>query len=186
MEQKLQNNYSNLFSFEIFPPKDSDKFSHLVADLTRLTAFPHNFITCTYGAAGGTRNLTKEISSYVINGLNADCFSHLTCVGHSIDELIKIVNDLISEGINKIVAVRGDPRLDIDISNQAFDNSLDFVDFLKGRFNLFIAISGYPEPHKDFINKDREIEYIKRKIDAGANIMITQLFFNNEHFFVYV
>lgn len=174
-------------SFELFPPKTDSGEAELFRHLDDLAAFEPNFITCTYGAGGSTRHKTLEIVERVKQRFGLPVASHLTCVGATADELRGYLGEARSRGIDFIVALRGDPPKG-ETSFKAVDGGLKYaselVALVRGEFPEFgIAVAGYPETHLEAVSPEADLENLKRKVDAGGEIVITQLFYSNDDFF---
>jgi len=186
---KLANFYEGRFglSYELFPPKTVQGEQALYENLEQLLEFRPSFITCTYGAGGSTRDKTLEIVSQVKQRHRLPVASHLTCVGSSVDQLREYLVDAHRQNIDYIVALRGDPPRG-ESSFQPVPGGLHYanqlVSLIRGEFPDFgIAVAGYPETHQEARSADVDLQNLKRKVDAGADIVITQLFYNNADFF---
>lgn len=187
-----------VISFEIFPPKTSKGMEKLKITLSGLVALSPDFITVTYGAMGTTRDKTLEIANYIKNQLKIETACHLTCVGSSRSEIDSILTTIYKYGINNIVALRGDPPKGNSRFKQFEDGFLhanELVQHIRkfekqnnysNDSKFGIAIAGYPEKHLEAPSFDVDLENLKRKVDAGANIIITQLFFDNSYYFEFV
>lgn len=174
-------------SFELFPPKTETGELELFRHLEDLAAFEPSYITCTYGAGGSTRQKTLEIVERVHERLGCPVASHLTCVGSTADELRSYLGDARSRGVEHIVALRGDPPKG-ETSFQAVAGGLryasELVALIRREFPEFgIAVAGYPETHIEAISPEADLENLKRKVDAGGDVVITQLFYINDDFF---
>jgi methylenetetrahydrofolate reductase (NADPH) len=174
-------------TFEIFPPKtpagEEALFGH-VAELVRLRP---KLITCTYGAGGSTREKTLRIVARVREQFGVSVAAHLTCVGSTLDELRLFLADAHGRGIENIVALRGDPPLG-ETNFRPVPGGLRFanelVAVIRSEFpNFGIAVAGYPEKHLEAPSPDVDLENLKRKVDAGADAVITQLFYDNSDFY---
>ncbi|PHS14847.1 MAG: methylenetetrahydrofolate reductase [NAD(P)H] [Blastopirellula sp.] len=174
-------------SFELFPPKTEKGDKALHSNVEKLMEFSPNYITCTYGAGGSTRTKTLDIVSAVKATHGVPVASHLTCVGSSVDELRGYLTEAIDRGIDYIVALRGDPpqgetNFVPDPNGLRYANEL--VDLIQAEFSqLGIAVAGYPETHLEAPNADIDLENLKRKVDAGADVIMTQLFFDNADYY---
>ena len=174
-------------SFELFPPKSASGEEELFRNLEELVAFEPSYITCTYGAGGSTRQKTLEIVERVRQRFGRPVASHLTCVGSTADELRSYLRDAQQRGIEHIVALRGDPPKG-QTQFQAVAGGLryasELVSLIRSEFPEFgVAVAGYPETHIEALSPAADLENLKRKIDAGGDIVITQLFYINEDFF---
>jgi methylenetetrahydrofolate reductase (NADPH) len=173
-------------SFELFPPK-TEGVASLMQTVGELMEFTPDFFTCTYGAGGSTRDRTLEILKRIKDRYDIPVASHLTCVGTTVDQLRDYLRTAISQGTDYIVALRGDPPKGESQFRQTegglrYANEL--VALIRSEFSqLGIAVAGYPEVHQEAPNADVDLENLKRKVDAGADIVVTQLFYMNEDFF---
>ena len=177
------------FSFEFFPPKDkkaSDQLFQTIADLVPLQP---SYVSVTYGAGGSTRQLTHDLVVRLTREASLTIVPHLTCVCSAKDEIEAIVRKYIDSGIENIMALGGDAPKNCAGSKlvppgEGFMCARDLVDFIKKRFpTLCIGVAGYPEGHPKTPNRLKEIEYLKAKVDAGADFLCTQLFFDNHLFY---
>lgn len=182
-------------SFEIFPPKTEQGMENLLEIMPELIALRPDFITVTYGAMGATRARTLEIASLIKNGYGMETACHLTCVGASRTELDDILSRIVDSGIRNIVALRGDPPKGEETfvlppdgysyGNQLVEHIRAF-ERRKGQEPFGIAVAGYPEKHIEAPNIEADIATLKLKVDAGGDIIISQLFFDNSLFFGFV
>ena len=178
-------------SFELFPPKTDQGFENLLATIKQLTALKPDFISCTYGAGGGNRDKTLEVVQHIQDKHNTAGLAHLTCVLHSKEEIKKILEDIKSRGIENVLALRGDPPLDNpgwQPTKINFKYSSDLCAFMRKHFDDYfsIGVAGFPEGHLLCPDKDQDAQYLKIKIECGADFVITQLFFDNKDYFQYV
>jgi methylenetetrahydrofolate reductase (NADPH) len=174
-------------SFELFPPKTEAGQRALEKHVGELMQFEPAYITCTYGAGGSTRDKTLEIVTAVKQQFQVPVASHLTCVGSTVDQLRDYLGQARDAGINFIVALRGDPPEDqqqFQVTEGGFQYANQLVSLIHSEFAQFgIAVAGYPEVHQEAPNADVDLQNLKRKVDAGADVVITQLFYNNDDFF---
>jgi methylenetetrahydrofolate reductase (NADPH) len=174
-------------SFELFPPKTPAGEETLWKNLDELMAFQPGVITCTYGAGGSTRNKTLEIVMQVRKRYGCSVASHLTCVGATVDDLRNYLTEAHSAGVENIVALRGDPpRGETTFTPVAgglrYANEL--VSLVRREFpQLGIAVAGYPETHQEAVSPEEDLQNLKRKVAAGGDVVITQLFYDNVDFF---
>lgn len=176
-------------SFELFPPKSEASELELFHQLHDLAAFAPRFITCTYGAGGSTRAKTLDIIERVRSEFGVPVASHLTCVGSTVDDLRQYLTEAWQRGVTNIVALRGDPPKG-ETSFQAVAGGLryanELVALIRSEFRQFgIAVAGYPEKHLEAPSLDIDLVNLQRKVDAGADCVITQLFFDNADFFAF-
>jgi methylenetetrahydrofolate reductase (NADPH) len=176
-----------IISFELFPPKTEKGEKNLYRHVGELMKFNPDFITCTYGAGGSTRDKTMEIIQKVKADFDIPVASHLTLVGSTADQLRDYLNRAKSAGIEYIVALRGDPPQGSENFEQTeggFRYANELVELIHGEFSNFgVLVAGYPETHREAPSADADLENLKRKVDAGADAVVTQLFYDNADFF---
>ena len=173
-------------SFEFFPPKSDAGFQQLFQTIEELKPIQPSYVSVTYGAGGSTRQKTVELVERIQSGLKLRAMAHLTCVGHTADEIGGILDDLWRAGIVNVLALRGDPpqgQSAFVATEGGFANADELVAFARKRHDFCIGVAGYPEGHPQCINKTRDLEYLKRKVDNGGCFVITQLFFDNADFY---
>lgn len=173
-------------SFELFPPKTAAGDEELERNVEQLMAFRPDFITCTYGAGGSTRAKTLDIVELVQRRFRVTTASHLTCVGSTVDELRAYLAEAARRGIGNIVALRGDPprgQKNFRPVAGGFTYANELVGLLRAEFPQFgVAVAGYPETHQEAPSPKVDLENLRRKVDAGADVVITQLFYNNDDY----
>ncbi len=174
-------------SFELYPPKTDEGVELLLEAVQELLEFSPDFFTCTYGAGGSTRDRTLQILSEVRSSFDVPVASHLTCVGSTVEQLRGYLQTAIAQGTEHIVALRGDPPKGQSEFHQTAGGlryANELVSLIRSEFpQLGIAVAGYPEVHQEAPNADVDVENLKRKVDAGSDIIVTQLFYINEDFF---
>lgn len=174
-------------SFELFPPRTPAGEASMYESANELTRFSPDFFTCTYGAGGSTRDKTIEICREIKSRLKLPVASHLTCVGSTVEELRHYIGSLVTDGIDYIVALRGDPprgetAFKPVAGGLAYANEL--VNLIRQEFPQFgILVGGYPEKHQEAASLEVDLDNLKRKIDAGSDVIVTQLFYDNRDFF---
>ncbi|MDG2380829.1 MAG: methylenetetrahydrofolate reductase [NAD(P)H] [Pirellulaceae bacterium] len=180
---------SNRFglSFELFPPKTDAGLAALYRHVEVLLEFEPNFVTCTYGAGGSTQDKTLQIVEAVKQRFGVHVASHLTCVGSTVDDLRSYLRAATERGVDSIVALRGDPPQG-ETHFQAVDGGLQYanelVSLIHEEFpNFGLAVAGYPETHQEAPSAEVDLENLKRKVDTGADIVMTQLFYENQDFY---
>lgn len=172
-----------VFSFEIFPPKATSSVNTIYKTLEALSDLRPDFISVTYGAGGGSnQNKTKELSSLVKNKYGIESVAHLTCIRSTKEEIREILNELKSEGIENILALRGDIPLDEEVKGD-FKYASDLTEFIRENGKFDIAGTCYPEGHIDGKGVEEDVKNLKYKIDAGVTHLITQLFYDNNDFY---
>ncbi|MCY2979786.1 MAG: methylenetetrahydrofolate reductase [NAD(P)H] [Planctomycetota bacterium] len=174
-------------SFELFPPKTDEGVDLLMHTVGELIEFSPDFFTCTYGAGGSTRDRTLQILKAVKDEYQIPVASHLTCVGTTVDQLRDYLNTAIAQGTDYIVALRGDPpkgQAEFQQTLGGLKYANELVSLIRTEFpELGIAVAGYPEVHQEAPSAEVDLENLKRKVDAGADIIVTQLFYINEDYF---
>ena len=179
------------FSFELFPPKTQEGYEKLLCTIGELAKLKPDFISCTYGAGGGSRDKTLEIIKNIQDRHKIIGVHHLTCVIHTKDEIQTILNQIRGAGVNNILALRGDPPRDNPgwqpgANNFKYSSELcAFVRKLHGNY-FGIGVAGFPEGHPLAGSREQDARFLKEKTDAGADFVITQLFFENKDYFDYV
>ncbi len=178
-----------VISFELFPPKTAQGETALYRHVEQLIDFRPSFITCTYGAGGSTRDKTMQVVEQVKQRFGVPVASHLTCVGATVVQLRQYLRRARDAGVDYIVALRGDPPQG-ETSFQAVKGGLryanELVDLIHDEFPEFgVAVAGYPEKHQEATSLEVDLQNLKRKVDAGADVVLTQLFYNNEDFFCF-
>ena len=174
-------------SFELFPPKTPESETLMWRTVEELMAFEPSMITCTYGAGGSTRGTTLDVIEGVRSRHNLPVASHLTCVGSSIDELRGYLSEARDRGVAAIVALRGDPPKGETEFRQAAGGlryASELVALIRREFPEFgILVAGYPETHQEAVSPEADLENLRRKCDAGGDVVVTQLFYDNADFF---
>lgn len=184
---EIYGSRSFVLSFELFPPKTPAGEKALFRHVEQLMQYDPDFITCTYGAGGSTRDKTLDIVTQVKERFSVPVASHLTVVAATVDQLRDYLRETAEGGIENIVALRGDPPKGESEFRQV-ENGLrygnELVALIRAEFPDFgVAVAGYPETHQEAPGADEDLENLKRKVDAGADVVITQLFYENDDFF---
>jgi len=174
-----------VISFEIFPPNKSHSIDTIYDTIDGLAKFNPDFISVTYGAGGTTRGKTVDIASYIKEKYKIESLAHLTCVGASKEEIDKIILEYKSKNIENILSLRGDIPRDANIEdykNGDFKFASDLTKYLKTNGEFSVAGAYYPEAH--FENNDlMDLFNLKKKVEAGTDFLISQIFFDNELFY---
>ena len=182
--QRLFESKKVVYSLEVFPPKKTTSIDTIYNTLYGLRGLKPDFISVTYGAGGSAaqKNKTCEIASLIKSEYQIEPVSHLTCVGSTKQDIVEYLDRLKAEGVQNILALRGDITPENDVID--FKYASELVEFIKNYDDSF-NISGacYPEGHCDAASIDEDIENLKRKVDAGVTHLVTQLFFDNDNFY---
>ncbi|MFH1301327.1 MAG: methylenetetrahydrofolate reductase [NAD(P)H] [Planctomycetota bacterium] len=173
-------------SVEVFPPRNENGDEELFRTLEELIRYQPAFVSCTYGAGGSTSKRTIELCEIIQNRLRSTSTAHFTCVASTRDELIEWLRSASEAGITNIMALRGDPPAGQETFTPA-DGGLkhadELVSLIRKHFpDMGIGVAGYPEVHPEAPDAETDLANLKRKVDAGADAVYTQLFFNNVHF----
>ena len=175
------------FSFELFPPKSEDAAKQLFATIGDLSPLELAYVSVTYGAGGSTRDLTHNLVVRIQQETELTVVSHLTCVGSSREEIKRILDTYVGSGIENILALRGDPPRDqkqFKTVEGGFQYAAELVEYIRRHYpQVGIGVAGYPEGHPETPNRLQEIDYLKAKVDAGADYICSQLFFDNREFY---
>ena len=175
-----------VLSFEVFPPMREGSTAGLFTTIDQLVMTEPDFISVTYGAGGSTQEMTFEIASRIKNHVGTEVLTHLTCVNAATEGITGILDHLGRENIKNILALRGDPpKGETSFTKCAggFGYANELVEFIKARDDFSIGVAGYPEGHVECPDLDKDLDHLKRKVDAGADFIITQLFFDNDDFY---
>jgi methylenetetrahydrofolate reductase (NADPH) len=190
---KIRNrlNPSNpCFSFEFFPPKTPEGEKNLWETLDDLRALDPGFVSVTYGAGGSTRHRTVELVTHIKQKTGIEAMAHLTCVGHTREEIAGVLDTLAAAKLDNVLALRGDPpqgQTEFKPVEGGFRYARELIEFIRERDYPF-ALGGacYPEGHVDTQSRDEDLRHLKEKVDAGLDFVITQLFFDNAFYFDFV
>jgi methylenetetrahydrofolate reductase (NADPH) len=185
----LHQTHKVVVSFELFPPKTPEAEARLFDQaLPEMLTLSPAMLTCTYGAGGSTRDKTLDVVSRVKTQFGVEAASHLTCVGGSRDELSAYLTSARQHGISNIVALRGDPPAGDDSFTpcpDGFSYAVELVEFIRDFGGFDIAVAGYPEGHPGCPDKHLDWRRCAAKVEAGASVVMTQLFYDNRDFFAF-
>ena len=173
-------------SFEFFPPKSDAGFQQLYQVIDELHPLHPSYVSVTYGAGGSTRQKTVDLVERIQNELKIRSMAHLTCVGHTAEQLGQILDDLWTAGIVNVLCLRGDPpagQTTFVKTEGGFGYADELVKFARDRHEFCIGVAGYPEGHPQCLNRTRDLEHLKTKVDNGGCFIVTQLFFDNNDFY---
>jgi len=167
-------------SFEVFPPKNDAPFEPVKKAVLELSKIKPDFMSVTYGAGGGTSNNTIDIASYIENDLDTAALAHITCVSSSQEEISKTIDELNSKKIQNILALRGDTPKDISLPNAGhYKYAYQLIKEVRSKGDFCVGAACYPEGHIECSSKEKDIEYLKQKVDCGVDFLVTQMFFDN-------
>jgi methylenetetrahydrofolate reductase (NADPH) len=177
------------FSFEFFPPKTPEGEENLYTALRELKPLEPSYVSVTYGAGGSTRSKTIEIVSRIKRDFELEAMAHFTCVNATTDELRATLEELRAAGVENVLALRGDPPAGQERWTQTeggLEFSRELVELLAGEYDFAIGAAAFPETHIHATSPEDDLRHLKAKVDAGAKFLITQLFFDNRHYFEFV
>ncbi len=180
-----------VFSFEFFPPKTEDGVRQLFETVEALRPLGPAFVSVTYGAGGSTRQRTVELVTKLKRETEIEAVAHVTCAGASCRELGHVLDEIAAAGIQNVLALRGDPprgQAAFEPHPEGFRYASDLVAFIRGekRWSFCIGAAAYPEGHVETRDLARDLANLKTKVEAGADFLVTQLFFRNAHYFRFV
>jgi methylenetetrahydrofolate reductase (NADPH) len=177
------------FSFEFFPPKTDEGTKALFETVAALRPLAPSFVSVTYGAAGATRARTIDLVTRIKRELRVEAMAHLTCVGSTRDELARILDQLHEGGVENVICLRGDPpkgAATFEAAEGGFRHASELTSFVSGGWPFCCVVAGYPEAHPESSDRYTDLLHLKAKVDAGAQVVITQLFFDNSYYFDFV
>ena len=190
VKEILSSAIKPVFSFEFFPPKKDEEWETLFKTIAALSPLNPSYVSVTYGAGGSTRSRTHDLVTRIQQETGLTVVSHLTCICSDTGETGTILENYRQNGINNVLALRGDKPAGIESIEEAtrdFPHAIDLVRFIKTNFpDIGVGVAGFPEGHPETPNRMKEIEYLKEKVEAGADYIVTQLFFDNRDYFDFV
>ena len=172
-------------SFEFFPPKDDAGFASLFETIEALKALDPSYVSVTYGAGGSTRRKTVELVKRIKHEIGIESMAHLTCVGANRDEIGGVLDDLAAAGLDNVLPLRGDPpkgASEFVPTPGGFRYANELVAFIRERHSFCLGGACYPEKHPEAPSAEADLDNLKRKVDAGVDFLITQLFFDNDDY----
>lgn len=172
-------------SHEVFPPKLDTPLETILEKLDRFASMSPDFISVTYGAGGSGKGRTIELARTIKRDHGVESMAHFTCVGHTVEQIDEMIAELQASGIENILALRGDPprdQPDFDFSKNVFRYADELIAHIRSRADFCIAAAAYVEGHVDATRLSADLINLKRKVDAGVDFLITQLFFDNRRF----
>ena len=181
-----------VFSFEFFPPKTEEGVKQLFETVEALRPLGPAYVSVTYGAGGSTRARTLELVTRLKRETEVEAMAHVTCVGASKDEIAAVLDEVAAAGIQNVLALRGDPprgQARFEPHPEGFRYATELVAFIRSqrdRWRFCVGGAGYPEGHVETRDLALDLAHVKEKVDAGADFLVTQLFFENAHYFRFV
>jgi methylenetetrahydrofolate reductase (NADPH) len=178
-----------VFSFEFFPPRTEDGERVLGQALESLRILEPDFVSVTYGAGGSTREKTIQLTRWIKQELGIEAMAHLTCVGASREALHGVLEEIAGSGVENVLALRGDPpqgETEWRAHPEGLSYSAELVEMIRAEPDFCVGAACFPEVHSEAPDLAHDLDYLKRKVGAGASFLITQLFFDNELYFRFV
>lgn len=177
-------------SLEFFPPKERDTWPKFFAEVEKLKSLDPLFVSVTYGAGGGTQANTLDVVTHLKRDMGLTPMAHLTCVGASSAALRGFLEAISAAGIDNVLALRGDPPrgvADFSFAGQEFQHASDLVRFIRQGFpDMGVGVAGIPTMHPESKCLEDDLKWLKHKVDAGGQFVVTQLFFENRLYLDYV
>ena len=189
IDQLLEGSKEPQFSFEFFPPKSEEGDRNLLEAVEQLVPLEPAFISVTYGAGGSTREKTIEIVSRIRDEFGIEAMPHFTCVASTVDELRATLDQMAELGIENVLALRGDPpqgESEWTQTEGGLEFSRELVAMISAEYPFAIGAAAFPETHIDAVSAEADLGFLKEKVDAGADFLVTQLFFDNDVYFDFV
>jgi methylenetetrahydrofolate reductase (NADPH) len=176
-------------SFEFFPPRQAEGIPAVLETMEELKVYCPDFVSVTYGAGGSTQAFTEEITLKIKRDTGVEVMAHLTCVGQNKEEIDQVLARLEAEGVENIMALRGDPpkgETEFVPVKGGFQHASELLTHVKANYSFGVAAACYPESHPESVDLDTDLRYVKMKVDKGAGFLVTQLFYDNRYYFDFV
>ena len=189
IDEILRGSEEPVFSFEFFPPKTPAGEANLYDAIAKLGPLDPAYVSVTYGAGGSTRDKTIEIVSRIRDEFGLEAMAHFTCVSATTDELRTTLDQMTELGFDNVLALRGDPPAGEDVwtkTDGGLEYSRELVELIRGDYDFSIAAAAFPETHIHASSAEDDLRYLKEKVDAGVDFLVTQLFFDNAAYFDFV
>ena len=177
------------FSFEFFPPKDDEGTERLFQTISELQDDDPAFVSVTYGALGSTRDRTLNVVRRIKQETEIEAMAHFTCVGATVEELRGTLDEMRDIGIENVLALRGDPPQGETEWRQTpggLKYSTELIELIIGEYPFAVGAASFPEVHPEAPDLDHDLRFMREKVEVGASFLITQLFFDNDHYFEFV
>jgi len=189
IDEIIETTDGPVFSFEFFPPKTPEGEENLRTALETLRDLEPSFVSVTYGALGTTRERTVEIVTSIKRDYGVEAMAHLTCVGATLEEVRGVLDEVAAAGIDNVLALRGDPpqgETEWRKTDGGLEFSAELAALVDEHYDLCVGAACFPEVHPEAPSLEHDLRYLREKVDSGARFLITQLFFDNSHYFDWV
>ena len=189
IDELLAHNGRPVFSFEFFPPKTPEGEENLNRALRELQPLQPDYVSVTYGAGGSTREKTIELVSRIKGDFGLEAMAHLTCVNATVDDLRLTLDQMRDAGVDNVLALRGDPPKGQERwtkTDGGLEYSRELVELLREDYSFAIGGAAFPETHIHATSPEDDLRFLKAKVDSGVQFLITQMFFDNAHYFTFV
>ena len=174
-------------SFEVFPPKAESSFDTVKTAVNELNNLHPDYMSVTYGAGGSTSKKTTEIASFIQNELGTNALAHLSCISSTREQISQQLTEIRSSGIDNILALRGDmPQNGVLPENMEYHYAWELVEDIKKKGGFCVGAACYPEGHVECLNKTKDLDYLKQKVDCGCDFLVTQMFFDNNVLYTFL
>ena len=187
--ERWKNGGKPTLSFELYPARSEKQAANLEKAIDRLAGLEPDFVSVTFGAGGSTREGSYQLVKKLAKDKGLDVMAYVVCYGLGPDELTSVLDAYRDLGIRNLLAARGDPPREME-DFQAHPKSLphasDFIEFIRSRYDFCLGAAGYPEGHVEAESKEKDLEYLKLKVDQGADFVITNYCYDNRYFFDFV
>ncbi|RBP43997.1 methylenetetrahydrofolate reductase [NAD(P)H] [Garciella nitratireducens] len=182
--KKIFQQKKPVISFEIFPPKKDADVATVYNSIDQLVSLKPDFISVTYGAAGSKDNKTIEIASFIKNYYQIESLPHMTCITADKNRISENIYQLKKNHIDNVLALRGDiPKDFIAQKHNPYHHAIDLIREFRKKGDFSIGAAAYPEGHMECESEEKDLQYLREKVDAGVDFLITQLFFDNDSFY---
>ena len=184
---EMLNNDKVTVSFEVFPPKADSSFDVVKSAVGELNGLHPDYMSVTYGAGGSTSKRTADIASHIQNELGTNALAHLSCISATRGQIAEQLKKLKNAGIENILALRGDiPENGVLPAGMEYHYAWQLVEEIKKVGGFCVGAACYPEGHVECLNKTKDLDYLKQKVDCGCDFLVTQMFFDNNVLYTFL
>ncbi len=176
-------------SFELFPARNAEAAEKLERVIDQLTVLEPDFVSVTFGAGGSTREGSRQLVASLKNDLKLEVMAYFAGFGLSPDDIQGVMDSYLDLGVDNVLVVRGDPphgQPDFKPHPASLPHASNMLEFIRPRYHFCLGVAGYPEGHIEAVSKQKDLEYLKLKVDKGAEFIITNYFYDNRYYFDFV